>query len=134
MVSIWVSTSSSLSITVGSSDGYPKPKSQGKNLIFLLPEPNPRIETQKIPKNPRFFQVSEFPSKFPIFYSRNSKKALIFPSKITLELFSFWNYLFFQKYFNLYEVWKILKHKNAIKIAEGVKNSLFQNPKNPTRI
>ena len=82
--------------------------------------PNPKNETRLI---------SEFPSKFPIFYSRNSKKAPIFSSKITLELFWFRNYFFFQKYFNLYEVWKILVHKNAIKIAEGSKISYFKTRK-----
>ena len=114
-------------------------QTQGKNPTFLLPKHwNPTIT-----QNPRLFQVSEFPSKSPIFYSRNSKKALIFLSKITLETFRYvaWSapfvkscelvrnraqtivnfgrivdsnlhvnvfhsrIIFFQKYFNHYEVW-----------------------------
>ena len=75
-------------------------QTQGKNPTFLLPKHcNPTIT-----QNPRLFQVSEFPSKSPIFYSRSSKKALIFLSKITLETFryekkcfSFQNYFFFKK-------------------------------------
>ena len=119
-----------------------KPETRGKNPTFLLPEPNPnpKIETRPIPEtqhlkpeNPRVFQVSEFPSKFPIFYSRNSKKFSNFLSKIRLGTF-LKNFhtgfiFFFQKYFNLYEVWKILVHKNAIKIAEGSKISYFKTRK-----
>ena len=78
------------------SSGTRKPETRGKNPTFLLPEPDPnpktdtrtKLETRHSkPENPRFFQVSQFPSKSPNFYSRSAKKTLIFLSKITLQLF-----------------------------------------------
>ena len=52
-------------------------QTQGKNPTFLLPKHwNPTIT-----QNPRLFQVSEFPSKSPIFYSQKFKKSPNFSLK-----------------------------------------------------
>ena len=98
--------------------GTRKPKTRGKNPTFLLPDPNPKTDTRtkpetrhSKPENPRFFQVSQFPSKSPNFYSRSAKKNPNFSLKNYTKLF-FLNYtlkrnifhfrIFFKKYIPIF--------------------------------
>ena len=72
-----------IQVVMGS--GIRKPETRGKNLTFLLSEPNPNPETDtrtkpeirhSKPENTRFFRISQFPSKSPNFYSRSAKNYI----------------------------------------------------------
>ena len=101
----------------------------------LIPEENLKTNIQN-PKTKVFFQVLQFSPNPPLFTPEGLIQTQNFLSKITLELFCFSEkkyfssqaeWLFFQKYFHFFEVWKILEHKNEIKIPSTLR-SLNKQP------